>query len=82
LTSSLLELDDPARDRAVSLVGRFIVWQSPALAARSDSKDVVAGLEAGADEYLAKPIDQQASCARPIDAADQGTARSHHAAGG
>jgi adenylate cyclase len=64
LTSSLLELDDPARDRAVSLVGRFIVWQSPALAARSDSKDVVAGLEAGADEYLAKPIDQQALVAR------------------
>jgi hypothetical protein len=31
LTSSLLELDDPARDRAVSLVGPFIVWQSPAL---------------------------------------------------
>ena len=50
--------------------------------ARSDSKDVVAGLEAGADEYLAKPIDQHASCARPIDAADQGTARSHQAAGG
>jgi adenylate cyclase len=32
--------------------------------ARSDSKDVVAGLEAGADEYLAKPIDQQALVAR------------------
>jgi class 3 adenylate cyclase/CheY-like chemotaxis protein len=32
--------------------------------ARADSKDVVAGLEAGADEYLAKPVDQQALVAR------------------
>jgi adenylate cyclase len=32
--------------------------------ARADSKDVVAGLEAGADEYLTKPIDQQALVAR------------------
>ena len=32
--------------------------------AKSDSKDVVAGLEAGADEYLAKPIDQLALVAR------------------
>jgi class 3 adenylate cyclase/CheY-like chemotaxis protein len=32
--------------------------------ARSDSKDVVAGLEAGADEYLPKPVDQQALVAR------------------
>src|SRR3954454_19490280 len=28
--------------------------------AKADSKDVVTGLEAGADEYLAKPIDQMA----------------------
>jgi adenylate cyclase len=32
--------------------------------ARADSKDVVAGLEAGADEYLTKPVDQHALVAR------------------
>lgn len=32
--------------------------------ARADSKDVVAGLEAGGDEYLAKPVDQDALVAR------------------
>jgi len=32
--------------------------------ARTDSKDVVAGLEAGADEYLTKPVDQAALVAR------------------
>ncbi len=32
--------------------------------AKADSKDVVAGLEAGADEYLTKPFDQAALVAR------------------
>jgi class 3 adenylate cyclase len=32
--------------------------------AKADSSDVVAGLEAGADEYLTKPVDQQALVAR------------------
>jgi adenylate cyclase len=34
------------------------------LTAKADSKDVVAGLEAGADEYLTKPVDQAALVAR------------------
>ena len=32
--------------------------------AMADSKDAVAGLEAGADEYLSKPVDHAALCAR------------------
>ena len=32
--------------------------------AKADSKDVVAGLEAGGDEYLTKPVDQDALVAR------------------
>ena len=32
--------------------------------AKTDPKDVVAGLEAGADEYLTKPVDQAALVAR------------------
>jgi class 3 adenylate cyclase/CheY-like chemotaxis protein len=32
--------------------------------AKADSRDVVAGLDAGADEYLAKPVDQAALVAR------------------
>src|SRR3984893_9557778 len=32
--------------------------------AKTDTKDVVAGLEAGADEYLTKPLDQAALVAR------------------
>src|SRR5262245_46440470 len=34
------------------------------LTAKADSKDVVAGLEAGADEYLTKPVDAAALVAR------------------
>src|SRR6516162_9670186 len=34
------------------------------LTARTDTKDVVAGLEAGADEYLTKPVDHAALVAR------------------
>ena len=32
--------------------------------AKTDTKDVVAGLDAGADEYLTKPVDQAALSAR------------------
>src|SRR5882672_9403101 len=32
--------------------------------AKADSKDIVTGLDAGADEYLTKPIDQKALVAR------------------
>src|SRR5271157_4181778 len=32
--------------------------------AKADTKDVIAGLEAGADEYLTKPVDQAALVAR------------------
>ena len=34
------------------------------LTAKADTKDIVAGLEAGADEYLTKPVDQSALVAR------------------
>ena len=34
--------------------------------AKADSKDVIAGLETGADEYLAKPVDQAALVAREV----------------
>jgi class 3 adenylate cyclase len=34
------------------------------MTAKADSKDVVAGLEAGADEYLTKPVDQVSLVAR------------------
>src|SRR5438552_1041896 len=35
--------------------------------AKADSKDVVAGLEAGADEYLTKPIDQTAEMTKSLE---------------
>ena len=48
--------------------------------AKADTKDVVAGLDAGGDEYLTKPIDQAALVARvQVHAAHQGAARPGHA---
>ena len=46
--------------------------------AKADSKDVVQGLEAGADEYLTKPIDQTALVARVKSVLRQGAARPGH----
>ena len=44
--------------------------------AKGDPKDIVAGLEAGADEYLTKPVDQAALVARvQVDAPHQGAPR-------
>jgi adenylate cyclase len=45
-------------DKAASFVPVILVT------AKSDSKDAVAGLEAGADEYLTKPVDHAALVAR------------------
>ena len=44
--------------------------------AMADSKDVIAGLEAGGDEYLTKPVDHcRARRTRALDAANQAPAR-------
>jgi adenylate cyclase len=45
-------------DRAVPFTPIILVT------AKADSKDIVAGLEAGGDEYLTKPVDQAALVAR------------------
>jgi adenylate cyclase len=45
-------------DRAMPFIPIILVT------AKADSRDVIAGLEAGADEYLAKPVDQAALVAR------------------
>ena len=47
-------------------IGRRVCrsWPIILVTAKADSKDVVAGLEAGADEYLTKPVDQAALVAR------------------
>ena len=47
--------------------------------AKADTKDVVAGLEAGADEYLTKPVDQVgAGGARQGRLAPEAAARPGH----
>jgi adenylate cyclase len=45
-------------DRSLPLIPVILVT------AKTDSKDIVAGLEAGGDEYLTKPVDQAALVAR------------------
>ena len=46
------------------------------ITARAAVKDVVSGLDAGADDYLTKPVDHSALLARvQLHAADQGAAR-------
>ncbi len=53
------------------------------LTAKADRTDIVAGLDAGGDDYLTKPFDQAALIARvALDAADQGPARHHPGPGG
>ena len=58
------KLDGIATVKAVKADGSLPFTPVILVTARADAKDVIAGIEAGADDYLTKPVDQAALMAR------------------